>query len=142
MKKTSDFLLLDTHIFLWYVLQDKKLTRLTESIAIEKAIQNSCAYISLISIWEIAMLVQKKRLKINSDPRTWVMTAIKKSKILVSDLTINALIGSTELMDLRSKDPADRIILATALENNMKLVTKDKHIVTYCKKHNLDLLNL
>ena len=118
-------LLLDTHAILWLANGDK--------IALEArtAVTENNLHISPISAWEIANLVRKSRLALTAPAVSWFRQAAEKMKASIPQLTVEILTNSCELPGSPPDDPADRIIIASAREWNMTLVTRDSQILAY-----------
>ncbi len=125
-------ILLDTHTWLWVMIGDSILKP-----SFRKAFDNSLkihsVLISPISIWEIGMLVEKKRIEIDMDTQEWVDQALDIPGIRLSAMTPRIAIQSTRLPGVLHADPADRILIATAHEENAVLVTCDEKILKYGK---------
>lgn len=123
-------IVLDTHVVLWWINNPKKLSK-KASKAIEESIKQEEILISSISVLEIYMLVKKNRLELNSLADSWLqkVESLPFVKFIPVDNRIAA--QSVNLPDLLHKDPADRIIIATALNIGCKLVTSDKKILNY-----------
>ena len=116
-------ILLDTHIFLWMNLEQEKLPpALTHAIAAEPTLG-----LAAISLWEIAMLVQYRRVSI-PDPslREWFQVTLPAPKLRILPLTPDIASRSASL-DMHG-DPADRLIAATALEHGCRLATVDSKL--------------
>lgn len=117
-------LLLDTHI--WIKLESD-VNDLSENL-IHK-INNSNLFVSDFSIWEIALLLKRNRLKLNTNLRSWVIDSCNFYKIEIIPNKSETLINSVDLA-WNNNDTADRIIIATALENKLKLATHDRKIIS------------
>ena len=117
--------LLDTNALLWFWSGDVKLGRNARQI-IERTWQRGEAAVSAISFWEVAMLHEKRRLALLNDVASW-RRALLESRLV--EITVDGDIGirANELADFHG-DPADRIIVATALEGH-RLVTADRRIL-------------
>ena len=114
-------LLLDTCAWIW-IAQGHERIHKKATTYLEK---HSWA-LSAISIWEISMLCSKGRIKINTDIRTWVNQALtRQPNISLIPLSPEILMLSTEL-NIAHQDPADRMILATAKDQKLTLVTGDQ----------------
>jgi PIN domain nuclease of toxin-antitoxin system len=105
--------------------------RLTENAinTIEKSEQQSKLFCCDISLWEVAMLIQKKRLNPEIETQFFLETILKSRRIQL--LSINpeiAAISCSENM-FKHKDPADRLIAATTIHHRAKLVTSDTKLV-------------
>ena len=87
--------------------------------------------ISAISCWEVAKLVEYQRLKLACSIEEWVETAIRLPDIELIELTPQIAITSTKLRGRFHRDPADQIIVATALVYDLPLLTADEKILKY-----------
>ena len=123
-------IVIDTHTLLWWVSGDKSLSKAAEKIINETLIDNEII-ISSISVWEISMLIEKGRLVLSMDIENWIneVSAIEGVRFMPVDNEI--AIKSTKLPGEFHKDPADRIIVATARKLAVPLVTIDEKITTY-----------
>lgn len=106
-------ILLDTHIFIWWVMDNKKLEKATFSL-IQKN-ENKGIGVSIISLQEIAKLFEYKRLKLPIDISEWLDLALNYQGIEIINLDKNIIIQSTSLKGTFHKDPADQIITATSI---------------------------
>lgn len=126
-------LLLDTHIFLWLMRGDLSLTEETKAQITEAAKTNILA-ISAISVWEIAMLATRQRITLHQPVRDWIHNALKAPGLILLELTTDILCESTLLPGELHKDPADRMIIATARIHNALLLTRDENILHYANQ--------
>ena len=124
-------IVLDTHALLWWLSSPDKVPRkarrlLDASIAEKKSIS-----VSSISVWEIAMLVERDRLELTMPVDVWIahLEAIPWLSFVPVDNRIAA--RSVQLEGFPHRDPADRIIVATTLGLNATLVTADDRLRTY-----------
>ncbi len=123
-------LLLDTHIWLWAMTGHSSLIK-TFSHIFEEALRTQGIWISPMSIWEIGMLVDKKRIELDRDISDWVQAALDIPGIQLCPLTPRLVIQSTRLPGLIHGDPVDRLLIASAHEENAVLVTCDNKILKY-----------
>ena len=123
-------ILLDTHVLIWLDEGTDNLGEKSRS-RIDQAMQEGKLTISAISFWEIAMLVQKKRVQIKMDLQAWRLNLLEQGLI---EIPIHGAIAirAGQLRDFHG-DPADRIIVATALESSATLITADEKILTWSK---------
>ncbi len=121
-------LLLDTHIWIWWVSEPERLSE-QASIAIDKSIKSRSLCIATISTWEIAMLVKKSRLRLNTDISSWIHRTEDLSFVSFIPLNNQIALESVNL-DLY-KDLADRIIVATSNYLGAKLLTLDKKLIEF-----------
>ena len=120
-------ILLDTHILLWQQEGDHRLGRQALQV-IERAIEENDAAVSAISFWEIAMRVQKRQIHPEFDVAAWRRDLISRGLREVSvDGGIAVRAG---LLPGMHGDPADRLIVATALEGH-QLVTADQRLLEW-----------
>ena len=122
-------ILLDTHTWIWSHSQTEYLSEdVREKIQTTPTDQRA---IASISIWEFAMMVTRGRINLKIDPKHWLNHALNKSGLAVIELTPEIAIESCSLPGDFHKDPADRIIVATARTHNFTLLTKDRKILEY-----------
>ena len=121
--------LLDTHVW-WWSLTEPELLSENAIEFIKKAKPNQRA-IASISIWEFAMMVSKNRIQLEISVSKWLSRAINDTGLQVIDISPEVAIQSYRLPGNFHKDPADRIIIATARVNNFSLITKDQKIRDY-----------
>ena len=118
-------IVLDTHIWFYYINDGPE--RLPGKS--RKAVaENDILGVSVISCWEIAMLVVKGRLRLSIDVQDWIARALKCKGIKLLELTPVIAVLSTRLPGEFHKDPADRIIVASSLKMGVPLVTLDDRI--------------
>ncbi len=125
-------IVLDTHAWLWWMVAPKKLSSRARA-----AIEDSEAIgVSTMSCWEVAMLAERGRIELESDVVTWIGRALATERVEAIELTPPIAV-SAALLERRGfhRDPADRIIYASARERRAKLVTKDSRL------HKLDRAN-
>jgi PIN domain nuclease of toxin-antitoxin system len=115
-------LLLDTHVWLWRLLDPGRLSAATEEAIAE---DENELLLSPISTWETLVLARKGRLALTPSPREWVLDALRRSTPTAAPLSHGIALRSEVLDGFASDDPADRFIVATALELDLTLVTAD-----------------
>ena len=89
--------------------------------------------VSPISAWEIANLVRKSRIAITLPVKTWFQQTVERMQAITPQLTVEILVDSCDLPGSPPSDPADRIIIATARETDMVVVTRDEQILAYSR---------
>lgn len=122
-------ILLDTHVWWWALNEPAKLSKKAHDI-IKKTPPDQRA-IASISLWEFAMMVSNGKVEIRIPPDQWLDYAVNKTGIEVFELIPKVAIESCNLPGKFHKDPADRIIVATARINNLIIITKDRKIINY-----------
>lgn len=124
-------IVLDTHVLIWWVSGATDQLSPAAQQAIEQEMVDGKIAVSSISAWELAMLVAKGRLALSMDVSEW-LTCVGQIES-VSFIPVDNIIAvkSTELPGEFHKDPADRIIVATARKVAAPLVTADEKILAY-----------
>jgi PIN domain nuclease of toxin-antitoxin system len=120
-------IVLDTAAWIWRASDPKALSQRARR-AIEEAER---VLVSAISVWEVALLVAKRRIQIDRSVEQWVDIALALPGIQLAPLEPAIAIRSTKLPGEFHPDPADRIIVATALEHGVPVVTPDERIRAY-----------
>lgn len=116
-------IVLDTHAWIWLASDPDQL-----GSAARKAIgRDRSRGIAAISCWELAMLVARRRIELDRDPVTWMDDSLRAEDIELLPLTPAVAVASAHL-EAFPGDPADRMIVATALTYGAVLVTKDERI--------------
>ncbi|MES9854500.1 MAG: type II toxin-antitoxin system VapC family toxin [Candidatus Thiodiazotropha sp. L084R] len=124
-------IVLDTHVLLWWVSGDKSLSS-NASKAIKDTLDNDGEVIvSSISAWEISMLIDKGRLILSMDVESWLDEVKQIDGVRFVPVDNEIGIKSTVLPGEFHKDPADRMIVATARKLAVSLVTADEKIRDY-----------
>ena len=117
--------LLDTHIWLWSLLNPDKLS---VQIADILDYEHNELCISVITIWETMLLAEKHRIALEQPVQQWINQAFQVLPITVLDLTLDIVIKSRKI-DLVHQDPADRFIAATAWHYDIPLLTVDQNLI-------------
>ncbi|OGD91256.1 hypothetical protein A3D07_01810 [Candidatus Curtissbacteria bacterium RIFCSPHIGHO2_02_FULL_42_15] len=124
-------IVLDTHVLIWWINETNRL-----STKAQKAIENSInkgtkLLVSSISVWEIFLLFKKGSLESDMDLDVWLknVESLQYLQFIPVDNSIAA--KSVMLREFPDKDPADRIIVATARELGATLITSDARIRKY-----------
>ncbi len=118
-------LLLDTHIWLWSLAEPGRLSKRVRA-AVTRA-ENEF-WVSPISVWELLVLAERGRVKLDDEPRRWVADALASTPAQEAILTFEVAIRSREVM-LAHPDPCDRFLVATALVYDLTLVTADDSLI-------------
>lgn len=122
---------LDTHALIWWISNPEKLSKKASRRIDKEVKEKGKILVSSISIWEIYMLVKKGRLKLTMDTDSW-LEKIEQINLLQFVPVDNKIAAkSVNLPDFSNPDPADRMIIATALQNGSPLITSDKKILNY-----------
>lgn len=122
-------IVLDTHIWVWWVHNDPQLTN--KFRAVIQGHEDEGLGVSIFSCWEVAKLVELKRLTLHCSIEEWFDTALRYPGIQLLALTPEIVIESTRLPGEFHRDPADQIIVATARVHDCLLLTVDEKILQY-----------
>lgn len=120
-------ILLDTHVWIWISIENENSFSKNAKKEISLADQK---WISAISCWELAKLVEKKRISFSIPILTWIRRSLDEYKINVADLSPEIAVESIQLQGFH-KDPADQIIVATSRILGMPLLTTDRRILDF-----------
>ena len=123
-------ILLDTHTLIWWLTDQKKLSSKAFDL-IKNECKNGEVVYSSISVWEICILVKKGKLNLTKDIDVWVENLKLLPNFRPIPITNDIARDSVFLPGFKNSDPADRIIIATALSEKCPLVTKDRKIRAY-----------
>lgn len=116
----------DTHAWLWLASEDRRL-----SAAARRTIDSADEVgVSIISCWEVAMLVERQRLRLDRDPLSWVRDALALPRIRLLELTPEITVESAGL-EWEHRDPADRFIVTTAILQRAPVITRDRRIRSF-----------
>ncbi len=117
-------LLLDTHIWLWSLLEPSRLGRRTAA-ALEDA--SNELWLSPISVWEALILAERGRVTLSPDADRWIRDCLARLPFLDAPLNSEVALASRAL-EIASDDPADRFLAATAWVYELTLVTADARL--------------
>jgi PIN domain nuclease of toxin-antitoxin system len=141
MPRTSDpdLLLLDTHVWLWLVAGSPDLS--TEARhSIDGAAAAGTLRIAAISLWEIALLASRGRIVLGKSISLWLEEALADPGPAIDPLSPQIAIESYALPDVFRRDPADRMIVATARVTSAVLMTRDQQILDYAARGHLNAI--
>ena len=122
-------ILLDTHIWLWWLLNDGNLPKKERDELNQLAVKNRIA-ISWVTIWETEMLERKGRIELQPNFSSWIAFATRPEVSVVLPADVEVVLAQRKLPELFHSDPADRLITATAMLSGYPLATHDNRIRT------------
>lgn len=119
-------LLLDTHVFLWYITGDKRVTP-----SIRATIENADAvFVSVAAIWEATTKYRLGKLPLPESPHPW-LTNQREEHGFESLVLDEASVAHLSTLDLHHRDPFDRIMVCQAIEYDLQVVTVDPVFTRY-----------
>jgi PIN domain nuclease of toxin-antitoxin system len=128
-------LLLDTHVALWLDSGDERL-RSSTCASIDGCWKNGgTIFLSAVTTWEIALLVDTGRIDLDIPVDAWIRRFLERPGIEAVSLGHQAAARSYQLHHLEHRDPADRLLIATAIELGCPLVTYDERIARFGARH-------
>ncbi|MEP6603626.1 MAG: type II toxin-antitoxin system VapC family toxin [Spartobacteria bacterium] len=119
--------LLDTHVWVWWMLGQKELPR-SERDQLTALARHRPPLLSDVSLWEVQMMYSKKRLPLEIPFDQWLQEATQPTVVHLLRITPAVALKLADLPDNFHGDPADRIIVATALVHDVPLLTHDRKI--------------
>lgn len=118
-------LLLDTHIWLWSLLEPERLAPEVRAALVDP---DNEIWLSPITVWEVLILAEKGRLTLNLPADEWLVTALDAAPVHEARLTFEVALES-QRVDLPHRDPADRFLAASAKVFGLTLVTADERLL-------------
>jgi len=118
-------MLLDTHVLLWMASDPRRLSKKARA-AIREAREKTGVAIAAITLWELAWLAENGRIQVTGSVESFVRETA--SRVIVAPITPEIAAFAVQLPSSFPKDPADRLIAATAMAEGTTLVTADERI--------------
>ena len=122
-------ILLDTCTLLWTINSDPILPAARKEIS--RAASAGGLYVSPISAWEIGLLVRRGRLELQVAAESYIDRVFRLPGVRVATLTPGIAVRSSYLPGELHEDPADRLLVATAIVMGLKLITRDRRLLDY-----------
>ncbi|HEX4154536.1 MAG TPA: type II toxin-antitoxin system VapC family toxin [Acidobacteriaceae bacterium] len=134
--------LLDTHIWIWVQQRDTSKLSSAAFRTVEVWQREQRLFLSAISAWEIALLEQAGRIRLGMPPERFLDLATQDGGFQLLPVSPRILIESVRLPGDLHRDPADRILAATARESGLTLVTRDDRLLEYAAQGHLNARQL
>jgi PIN domain nuclease of toxin-antitoxin system len=119
--------LLDTHVWVWWLTPDSPLS-IAERSALDAKAGRGELFLAAVSLWEVQMLAAKRRLLLPLRFSDWLTQAADERMISVIPLDVDVILALDALPKSFHGDPADRLIVATARARKLPLATRDVSI--------------
>lgn len=120
--------LLDTHIWLWWLLGDGSLSTV-ERNSLNQLASNGNLSISWVSVWETELLERKGRVSLFPNFQAWIEQATNPDVVTVLHADTDVVIAQRKLPEIFHSDPADRLIVTTSILSGFPLATHDRKII-------------
>jgi PIN domain nuclease of toxin-antitoxin system len=120
-------LLLDTHVWLWWLTGAEDLPA-AQRVALDRLARRGRPALSVISLWEAQLLVSKGRLDPAQPFSTWIRRMAAPDVVELIPMDVDVILALHSLPLSFHGDPADRLIVATALAHGLTLATHDRAI--------------
>jgi PIN domain nuclease of toxin-antitoxin system len=128
-------LLLDTHIVLWLDSGSPHLRQSTRALIDDCREGGGTILLSAVTAWEIALLVDSGRIDVDLPVDDWVARFLTRPGVGAAPLSPRAAARAYQLHHLEHRDPADRLLIATAIELACPLITYDDRIARFGEAH-------
>jgi len=132
-------LLLDTCAVIW-LGEDEPIKPEATELLNEAYRQGVRTFVSPITAWEIGLLISRERLRLIITPENWFGRILDLPGMALAELSPKVLIASSFLPGKAPRDPADRIIAATARDLGATLITRDSHLLGYGKQGHVNVV--
>ena len=119
--------LLDTHAWVWWISGDRRLA-VREREALDSFPPSERPVLADISLWEVATLVERGRLELDMDLERWLAIASAPATVELARVTPAVAAEVARLPERFHRDPADRLIVATARVRKLSVLTRDRKI--------------
>ena len=123
-------IVVDTHVLIWAVQGDPRLGSAADR-HLEERERDGRVGVSAITPWEIALLTERGRLRLDRDVAEWIDAVLELPAIRLLPIEPAIGVGSVRLPGPFTSDPADRLIVATARHHGTRLLTADRAILDY-----------
>jgi PIN domain nuclease of toxin-antitoxin system len=133
-------LLLDTHAAIW-ISRDEPLAEAAAARINEAKDAGGPVYVSPITAWEVGLLVARRRLTLLMTPQRWFARLLSVPGIQLAEMPPEILIAASFLPGSLPRDPADRILAATARDIGATLVTRDRALLQYGEQGYVSVLS-
>lgn len=132
-------ILLDTCAAIW-ISEDQELADDAAAALNESSAAGVTTFVSPITAWEIGLLASRQRLQLLITPQRWFARLLQIPNLRLAEMTPDILIDSSFLPGKMPRDPADRIVLATARHLGATLMTRDRMLLDYGHRGHVNVM--
>ncbi len=132
-------ILLDTHVLIWFVEGNERLGRRAREV-VEQAMRTGEAALSAISLWEIGFLVEKTRIDLGSRIDQWIAD-FQRRGVCLWPITVETVLAALQNPAGLSGDAGDRLLVGTARERQVPLITADRQLLAYAAAGHLQAID-
>jgi PIN domain nuclease of toxin-antitoxin system len=126
-------------VWIWFMLADAELA-IGEQNTINRAAASGQLRIAAISVWEAALLASRGRVTLGRPLAQWMREAVSAPGLSIEPLLAQVAVEACSLPEAFHRDPADRLIVATARITNARLMTRDRRILDYAARGHLSAI--
>jgi PIN domain nuclease of toxin-antitoxin system len=130
----DDAIVLDTHVWLWYLDPSGRPLTAATVTRIDRARERGAAFVSAFSVWEIVGKVGAGKLDLSRPPRDWIRAALAQPGFAMLPVDAETMLAAGELADGAPRDPGDRFIIASARRVGATLLTADTVILQWARR--------
>ena len=124
-------IILDTHIGVWWSDEITRLSTAQRNAISDERSQQGTIGVSAVSCWEVALLAERGRVTLDLDALQWLNRLLAYPGVQLLPITPEIAVSAYSLPDPFHRDPADRLLVATAIEWECPLLTDDRQILDY-----------
>ncbi|HEX4014362.1 MAG TPA: type II toxin-antitoxin system VapC family toxin [Candidatus Cybelea sp.] len=119
--------MLDTHVWLWMALEPRRLGEVSRSMIADRT---NALFLSIASTWEMVVKQSRGKLELPADAATYLRSRLPRSGATLLDVSLDHVVALDSIPD-RHRDPFDRMLVAQALVEGMKLMSADPRVLAY-----------
>lgn len=134
-------LLLDTHFWIWTWQGETRRIPPALAAVLNAAAREDRLLVHTISVWEVGMLVKKRRIMLDRPVRQWIDEALHMPGVRVAEFTPEVAMEAALLEATELRDPVDRTLVAAAQAIGATLVTQDRRIIEWARGGGIRILS-
>ena len=127
-------LLLDSHVWLWYLVPSLRPLASTTVTLIDGARERGEAFVSHVTPWELTWKASAGLLHLSKPPRVWMDDALARSGFSELGLTLDILLDAASMASYAPRDPMDRLLISSARRHGCTLLTADTAVLDWARR--------